>query len=622
MHRACRRRARLVVRWASSAPGPLANYERRVADGRWRSDPAQVAALMLLERLHGELVGYTRDTLRLDEIAANAAAAAAARSNSDLAAAAAQSFLQESGSQALGRSWMASIGLGSVERVLGLGGGGSDVAASAAEEGNAAVDAAPAVQGVYIHGGVGCGKTMLMDLFFDGAPLAADEKRRVHFHAFMIEVHNRMHVLRKGGLVGDPIPAVAAEIGASCALLCFDEFQVTDIADALVMRRLFQHLMSDGGVVMVATSNREPEGLYYNGIQRDLFEPFIPYMRRMCVVHSMASTVDYRLQGTDAGAIYFLTDHMDSGPTGGSNVHGGDPEASVDALWSKLAKLGEGGEGEKPTRVRTQHGRELQVPRAAAAGGAARFTFDELCKKPLGPSDYIAVASHFHTVFLTAIPHLTLNDVNAVRRFITLIDTLYEHNVKVVISAAALPQHIFSARRKRGGEDHGDMLGTKTYAITEHDEIFAFERTVSRLTEMQSVEYLEGTHREDAGDKTALVALVHGDVAAAPAVFERFDVNLNERLDPFEAQRLMEELVAIRSEIAEEDGSDSNSAVPMTAVHAALREMHPAGEASLWQKSDGVELSDFVKHIEDRGLSSILFAEEEAEAEAEAEAHT
>ena len=488
----------LRVRFFSSSPGPLANYNRRVADGRWRSDPAQVAALTLLERLHVDMESYKRDGSALNANASAVAVAAAERAQKNNAAAAAASFLQESGSQATGRSWMASLGLGGVERALGLGNAGA--AADAVSAANrASIDADPKVRGVYIYGGVGCGKTMLMDLFFDGAPVAEEQKRRVHFHAFMLEVHNRMHQLRQGGLKGDPIPAVAAEIGASCALLCFDEFQVTDIADALVMRRLFESLMSIGGVVMVATSNRAPTALYHNGIQRDLFVPFIPYLERMCEVHQMASNVDYRLQGTDAGSIYFLT----AGTEGGGVSATAAAEENVERLWAKLAKISPGVSGEHATRLQTHHGRNLEVPRAAIAGGVARFTFDELCKRPLGPSDYIAgeflfvvkflpraclscetcsqcdyslapllmstsltetVASSFHTVFLEGIPMLTLNDVNAVRRFITLIDTLYEHRVKVVVSAAALPQHVFSARKKRG-EDHGDILGTKAYVL-------------------------------------------------------------------------------------------------------------------------------------------------------------
>ena len=650
-------RAVLRARYFSAAsPGPLANYNRRVADGRWRSDPAQVAALTLLERLHVELESYQRDTSALNANASAAAVAAAKRAQTNNAAAAAASFLQEGGSQAMGRSWMSSLGLGGVERALGLDKG--DAAAGEQSEG-ALIDADPSVRGVYIYGGVGCGKTMLMDLFFDGAPVSEEQKRRVHFHAFMLEVHNRMHQLRQGGLKGDPIPAVAAEIGASCALLCFDEFQVTDIADALVMRRLFESLMSIGGVVMVATSNRAPTALYHNGIQRDLFVPFIPYLERMCEVHQMASNVDYRLQGTDAGSIYFLTTGE-----GGADA-GAAAEEKVEKLWSKLAKIAPGETGEHATRVKTHHGRNLEVPRAALAGGVARFTFNELCKRPLGPSDYIAVASSFHTVFLEAIPLLTLNDVNAVRRFITLIDTLYEHRVKVVVSAAALPQHVFSARKKRG-EDHGDILGTKAcvffsrdvlrarllaglslrapprgrataghrrasrnaplrlpcafwcahrsspcasspnrYAINTHDEIFAFERTVSRLTEMQSIEYLERTHREGAGDKSALVALLGGDVAAAPAVFERFDVDLNDRLDPFEAQRLMEELQR-ESVAAVATAGDEEVSVPMATVHSALRLMRADGEAALWQAEEGVDLDDFLAHLEEHGLDAIV----------------
>ena len=216
-------------------------------------------------------------------------------------------------------------------------------------------------RGVYMYGGVGCGKSLLMDMFFDGAPLDASRKRRVHFHEFMLEVHRRMHELRQASPdMGDPVPYVAYDIAATTSLLCFDEFQVTDVADALVMRRLFRHLFARGAV-LVATSNRRPDQLYLNGIQRESFLPFIADLEQRCHAHDLASGTDYRtMAAISTGGGTYLQPLND------------DTKGKLDALFDNLSK----GLPARPKVLRLR-GRDLHVP--SASGCVARFSFDELC---------------------------------------------------------------------------------------------------------------------------------------------------------------------------------------------------------------------------------------------------
>lgn len=321
-------------------------------------------------------------------------------------------------------------------------------------------------RGIYFWGGVGCGKTMCMDMFFDCCQGHVKRKRRVHFHSFMLECHGRMHKFKQSPQTKDqdPIALLADMIMKEATLLCFDEFQVTDVADALIMKRLFGFLIKNG-VVVVATSNRPPKDLYYNGIQRQLFVPFIEYLERTSDVHNLQSPTDYRLlaEAVEGGFTYMLPN---------------DPKRSerYQTLFSQLTK----GEPIAPTSVKVAEGggaRLVNVPEAAKETLVARFHFDDLCRKPLGASDYLAIARKFHTVFITDIPQMGTNDFNVIRRLITLVDAMYDHNVKLICTASAIPRELVVM----------DRDGPQ-------DEAFAFDRTVSRLIEMQSELYLKSMH--------------------------------------------------------------------------------------------------------------------------------
>jgi cell division protein ZapE len=302
----------------------------------------------------------------------------------------------------------------------------------------------PPPRGLYIWGDVGRGKSMLMDLLFQSAPVA--KKRRIHFNAFMAETHARIHAERQREGANDPIPPVARLIAQEAALLCFDEFQVEDVADAMILGRLFTQLF-EAGVVVVATSNTAPDALYRGGLNRQLFLPFIALLKERLDVAELNGPQDYRMQDIAVFETYITP----LGP---------QAQAAMDAAWSQLT----GGAPGKH-RLLTVLGRELIVP--CAFDGVARFSFTELCERPLGAIDYLTLARTFHTVLIDAIPKLSPAMRDAARRFILLIDTLYDEGVALVCSAEAPPEELYT---------HGD--GTD-----------AFRRTVSRLTEMQSADY-------------------------------------------------------------------------------------------------------------------------------------
>lgn len=303
----------------------------------------------------------------------------------------------------------------------------------------------PAPRGIYIHGKVGRGKTMLMDLFHDTVEF--EPKWRVHFHAFMAEVHDRIGKARDRDQ-GDPIAPVAKEIAAKARLLCFDEFHVTDIADAMILGRLFK-AMFDEGIVVVATSNVAPDGLYRNGLNRQLFLPSIALIEERMEVLELESAKDFRLEKLAGERLYFT-------PLG---------EASTAALRRIFERL----TGAKRGSRRSVEVKGRQIVIDEAAEGVAFVSFADLCSKPLGALDYLAIAEGFHTIILADVPVLDRDRRAEARRFITLVDTLYDQHICLIVSAAAEPDDLHP-------------IG---------DESFLFERTASRLMEMRSAEYLD-----------------------------------------------------------------------------------------------------------------------------------
>ncbi len=315
-------------------------------------------------------------------------------------------------------------------------------------------------RGLYVHGPVGRGKTMLMDLFFEEAEVAL--KRRAHFHGFMADVHARLHQWRKArkkGLVNgeDPIAPVAEDLAREASLLCFDEFAVRDIADAMILGRLFTALFA-AGVVVVATSNIAPDDLYRDGLNRALFLPFVALLGERLEIFELDARTDYRLEKLARAAVYYSPADANA-------------DAALDAAFLALTGRRHG----EPQRIELL-GRHLEAPQAI--DGVARFDFDALCRRPLGSADYLAIAERFHTLIVDRIPALSTNQRDAAKRFIILVDTLYDMRVKLVASAAAEPEALFA--RADGAEG------------------FEFARAASRLMEMRSVDYLALPHGREA----------------------------------------------------------------------------------------------------------------------------
>ena len=299
------------------------------------------------------------------------------------------------------------------------------------------------LKGLYIWGGVGRGKSMLMDLFYEH--VAIEQKRRVHFHAFMQEVQAALHEARKTG-VEDAILPVADEIISTTKLLCFDEMQITDIADAMIVGRLFEQLFN-AGVVVVTTSNRVPNDLYKDGLNRPLFEPFIGLMNDHLVVHELTSPTDYRQNRLSGAQVYFEPANSEA-------------EQAIEKMWREMTQ---GAAGHLMTLC--VKGREVEVP--AFHNGIGRASFWDLCGKPLGPADYLVIAEAVRVLFLENIPRLGSENFNQARRFVTLIDALYEAKVRLIATAADRPECLYM----------------------EGEGSFEFERTASRLREMQSFDW-------------------------------------------------------------------------------------------------------------------------------------
>ncbi|MBL4854992.1 MAG: AFG1 family ATPase [Robiginitomaculum sp.] len=322
--------------------------------------------------------------------------------------------------------------------------------------------AAPAPKGLYIWGGVGRGKSMLMDMFF--AQAKTTPKSRVHFHAFMQDVHKRIGAWRKlsakqrrampeyvRGAGDDPIAPTAKAIAARATLLCFDEFHVTDITDAMILSRLFTALF-ERGVVVVATSNRTPDDLYKHGLNRQLFVPFIEMLKSRLDVIELGGDEDHRLRKLGKAAMYY-------------SPLGPDTDTQIEVVWQRLIRPA------KPAiETLNVQGRSTEL---LAAGDTARASFAELCDRPLGAADYLEIARRFTTLILENVPIMAEDQRNVAKRFVTLIDALYEQKTKLVLSAAAPPEQLY-------------QLG---------DGAFEFERTTSRLSEMRSDDYLAQAHR-------------------------------------------------------------------------------------------------------------------------------
>lgn len=395
-----------------SSTGPIAAYKKLEQDGEIRPDPDQARIVDRLQRLYHELEDYP-------EIA--------------------------------GRGTGLSIKNWRLAHFFRKSGGDKS-----------------APTGLYMYGGVGRGKSMLMDMFYEVAPVKA--KRRVHFHEFMLDVHARMKIWR--GLSGkeraalggrasedDPIPPVARQIAAEATLLCFDELQVTDIADAMVLGRLFKELL-ERGVIIVATTNRPPDDLYKDGLNRQLFLPFIEMIKQAFDVLTLDGPTDYRYDRLKGVETYYT-------PVNEAST------AKLSEAFFRLTDRNVEDRDKVPTGELFVQGRTLFVPKCAR--GVAVFSFKRLCANPLGSADYLTVARAFHTVIVVAIPQLERGKRNEAKRFVTLIDALYEHGVKFLCSAAVPPADLYP----------------------DGDGSFEFERTVSRLIEMQSEDYLARGHGKE-----------------------------------------------------------------------------------------------------------------------------
>ncbi len=317
-------------------------------------------------------------------------------------------------------------------------------------------------KGVYLWGAVGRGKSLLMDIFYNNTDVAP--KRRVHFHEFMAETHERIarwraaddgakrrHPRASRTSLDDPMPPVAADIAAGAKLLCFDEFQVSDIADALILGRLFEGLFAEG-VVIVATANRAPDDLYKDGLNRQLFLPFIALLKTRLEIIRLDAARDYRLDRLGGAPVY----HTPLGP---------EADAAMDRAWTAMIA----GATEQAETL-TVRGHAIVAPRTAR--GLARFTFAELCAAPLGAEDYLALARRYGAIFIDRIPQMGPENRDEAKRFMTLVDAIYENRTKLVCCSAAPPQALYP----------------------QGAGAFEFERAASRLIEMQSKDYLAAEH--------------------------------------------------------------------------------------------------------------------------------
>lgn len=345
-------------------------------------------------------------------------------------------------------------------------------------------------KGLYIYGAVGGGKTMLMDMFYECCQ--TDKKIRVHFNEFMLDVHQKIHETKltqpreewgKASKPFDPIPPVAARISDKSWLICFDEFQVTDIADAMILKRLFTQLFTNG-VIVVATSNRAPDELYKNGLQRSNFLPFIDILKAHCKVLTLDSGVDYRLKGQSGQKYYFIQNNESVDPI--NNIFKYLISKENDTVRPKIFNILD---------------RNVQFQKTC--GGVLDSTFEELCNRPIGAIDYLYLAQIFHTIIIRDVPPITITLRSQARRFITLIDALYDNKIKIIISAQLPLKQLFSRENQNSEVSDefrvlmDDLNVSKEDAtaniFTGEEELFAFERTISRISEMVSEEYFNSS---------------------------------------------------------------------------------------------------------------------------------
>ncbi|PFH55538.1 hypothetical protein XA68_18082 [Ophiocordyceps unilateralis] len=449
------------------AAGPLAEYDRRVEAGVLRNDEHQRGIIESLEHLHNELYNYHRPPLvrpSLDRVKNPARLSVL--------------------STLFGRAAATTSSIGPIP--VGL------------------------PRGLYLHGDVGSGKTMLMDLFYDTLPEAVETKTRIHFHNFMQDIHRRLHrfKMEHGGDV-DALPFVAADVAAQAGVLCFDEFQCTDVADAMILRRLLESLMSHG-VVLVTTSNRPPDELYKNGVQRESFVPAITLLKNRLHVINLDSPTDYRKIPRPPSGVYHTP--LDSH----ANSHA--------EKWFRF--LGDPESFEPHPETQRVWGREIYVPRVS--GRCAWFTFGELIGQPKSAADYLELVRSYDAFVVTDVPGMTIRERDLARRFITFIDAVYEGNAKLVLTTEKPLTELFVSRDEmadslraanskaadatnQGNGAVGSIMEDvelsaeqlkSSYLFAGEEEAFAFARALSRLSQMESREWVErGMGLEGKGGK-------------------------------------------------------------------------------------------------------------------------